>query len=172
MLPGEQKKKIGILGIGNLLFGDEGVGIHLVRYLEERWMLPPGVELFDGGTAGLFLSTFIETCRVLIVVDALAIEEPPGTVRVYQNDEVRAGLLQTNLSPHQVGFLETIELCRLQDREPEQLVVIGVCPERIEVGLELSATIREVLPLLADEVGRQLARFGVAVETREKEFDA
>ncbi len=160
------------MGVGNLLLGDEGVGIHLIRYLEQHFVMPAEVELYDGGTAGLYLSTFVETCRALIVVDALAIAAQPGTIRVYYDDEVKPGLLQTNLSPHQVGFLETIELCRLQDREPEKLVVVGICPEQIEAGVELSATIRAVLPLLADEVINQLLRLGVTVTPRQEVLDA
>lgn len=172
MTDSQYGEKIGILGVGNLLLSDEGVGVHLVRYLEQHYRLPSEVELYDGGTAGLYLSTFVETCRILIVVDALAIAAPPGTIRIYYDDEVKAGLLQTNLSPHQVGFLETIELCRLQDREPEQLVVIGMCPADINPGVELSTEIREKLPLLAVEVVKQLSRFGVSVVPREEIADA
>ena len=172
MSDSEQRGKIGILGVGNLLLGDEGVGVHLVRYLEKHYRMPPEVELYDGGTAGLYLSTFVETCRVLIVVDALAIEAPPGTIRIYYDDEVKAGLLQTHLSPHQVGFLETIELCRLQGRVPERFVVIGVCPAQLDAGVELSAEIREVLPLVVAEVMNQLSHFGITVVPREEGVDA
>lgn len=172
MSDSEYGKKIGILGVGNLLLSDEGVGVHLVRYLEQHYSMPAEVELYDGGTAGLYLSTFVETCRVLIVVDALAIAARPGTIRIYYDDEVKAGLLQTHLSPHQMGFLETIELCRLQDREPEQLVVIGICPADINAGVELSTEIRETLPLLAAEVIKQLSRFGVTVVPQEEISDA
>lgn len=169
---GQHPDKIGVLGVGNLLLRDEGVGVHVIRYLEQHYIMPPEVELYDGGTAGLYLSTFVETCRALIVVDALAIEAPPGTIRIYYDDEVKAGLLPAHLSPHQVGFLETIDLCRLQDREPEQLVVIGICPEQVDAGLELSGAIRDSLPLLAHEVINQLLRFGVAVAPRQEVFDA
>jgi len=168
----QKREKIGVLGVGNLLLSDEGVGVHLIRYLEQHYIMPAEVELYDGGTAGLYLSTFVETCRVLIVVVALAIVAQPGTIRIYYDDEVKAGLLQTNLSPHQVGFLETIELCRLQDREPEQLVVIGICPANIDAGVELSTEIREMLPLLAAEVMKQLSRFGITVAPREEVSDA
>ncbi len=173
MMPdSEYGKKIGILGVGNLLLSDEGVGVHLVRYLEQHYIMPAEVELYDGGTAGLYLSGFVETCRVLIVVDALAIKAQPGTIRIYYDDEVKSSLLQTHLSPHQMGFLETVELCRLQGREPEQLVVIGVCPAQIDAGVELSDEIREVLPLLAGEVLNQLSRLGITVAPREEAFDA
>lgn len=172
MFHGEQREKIGVMGVGNLLLSDEGVGVHLVRYLEQHYSMPAEVELYDGGTAGLYLSTFVETCRVLIVVDALAIAAQPGTIRIFYDDEVKAGLLQTHLSPHQVGFLETIELCRLQDREPEQMVVIGICPADINAGVELSTEIRETLPLLAAEVIKQLSRFGVTVVPRDEISDA
>ncbi|MBW1646217.1 MAG: HyaD/HybD family hydrogenase maturation endopeptidase [Deltaproteobacteria bacterium] len=161
-----QDSKIGILGIGNLLMGDEGVGIHLLRYLEKNFILPPEVELHDGGTAGLMLASFVESCRILLVVDALDIAAPPGTIRVFHHEEVRAGQLPTSLSPHQLGFLETIELCRLRDRAPDQVVVIGICPARVEPGIELSAAIRQQLPSLAAAVGRQLAAFGLRLKPR------
>jgi hydrogenase maturation protease len=165
----DERKHIGVLGVGNLLLMDEGVGIHLVRYLEEHYDLPPGVALHDGGTAGIMLTSFIESCRVLLAVDALAIDAPPGTVREYRNGEVHAGLLATGLSPHQVGFLEALAICRLQDRAPEQLVVIGVCPAVVAAGVELSPAIAALLPVLADRVIVRLAEFGAAAVRRSME---
>ncbi|MBN2232954.1 MAG: HyaD/HybD family hydrogenase maturation endopeptidase [Deltaproteobacteria bacterium] len=165
----DERKHIGVLGVGNLLLMDEGLGIHLVRYLEAHFDLPPEVVLQDGGTAGIMLIPFIESCRVLLVVDALAIDAPPGTVREYCDGEVHAGLLATGLSPHQLGFLEALEICRLQDRAPERLVVIGVCPAVVGAGVELSPTIGVLLPALADRVAVRLVEFGVAVVRRSME---
>lgn len=136
-------KKIGVLGIGNLLLGDEGFGVHVIRYLENHWLFPEQVLLLDGGTAGIYMAPFLEEVDRLLVVDVVAGGGPPGAICLFSGDELRGANVQLRMSPHQLGLLEVLEICRLRDRAPAEVQFIGVVPAAIETGMELSALVSD-----------------------------
>jgi hydrogenase maturation protease len=136
-------KKIGVLGIGNLLLGDEGFGVHVIRYLENHWLFPEQVHLLDGGTAGIYMAPFLEDVDRLIVVDVVADDGPPGTICLFSGEDLRGANVQLRMSPHQLGLLEVLEICRLRDQAPAEIQFIGVVPAAIETGMELSALLSD-----------------------------
>ena len=146
-----------VLGLGNLLLGDEGVGIHVVRKLEEL-ELPLDVELVDGGTASFDLLPVLQRADRVIVVDAACAGGPPGSVYRFRLEPQTApleGEAPTVLSLHQLSFQEVLQAARLLAIDPE-IVVIGVEPKRIEPSLDLSPEVKEALPQVIAAVQAEL----------------
>lgn len=155
------RKKIGVLGIGNLLLGDEGFGVHMIRYLEKHWLFPDEVQLMDGGTAGIYMAPFLEDVDRLIVVDVVAGDGPPGTVCLFDGEDLRGANAQLRMSPHQLGLLEVLEICRLRELAPAKVQFIGVVPGRIETGMELSAMLSGRVAEVAGMILNTLEEEGV-----------
>jgi len=153
---GQDRKTIGILGVGNLLLSDEGFGVHFIRHLEEHYHFGDDVVMLDGGTAGIMTAPFMEASRFLFVIDTVALDAEPGSIHLFSRDEIRAGNLQSRLSPHQVGLMEVLELCRLTGKAPEQTEFITVVPQSLATGIGLSAClqgkIEEVAVLLQHRI--------------------
>jgi len=145
-------KKIGILGIGNLLMHDEGFGVHFIEHLDKHYVIPDHVSTLDGGTAGIMLSPFIEDVDFLYVIDTVAIKGEPGSIHCFTDDDVRAGNIHARMSPHQVGLLDILELCKLRENAPEKTEMITVVPKELDlfIGLTpaLAPKIAEVMNVL------------------------
>ena len=139
-----------ILGIGNNLLTDEGVGVHVVRYLEERHGDEPGVTYLDGGTLSFTLAEPIATHDNLIVVDAARFGEPAGTVRCFEGDEMDRYLTGNRASVHEVGLMDLFDISRLAGTFPENRALIGVEPESLEWGEHPSATVAPAVARVAE----------------------
>jgi hydrogenase maturation protease len=145
--------KVVVLGIGNLILRDEGVGVHAVRELEKR-DLPAHVEVIDGGTSLMELLPVIQDAERIIVIDALRGGGAPGTVyRVTPNDLMAE--TERTLSLHQVGLLEVLGMVRQLGGEPHA-VIIGVEPHEISWGMELTPEVQAKLPRVIDAVFEEL----------------
>ncbi len=144
------KRKI-ILGIGNLLNRDEGVGIHAVRALQASHPLDADWELVDGGTLGLNLLPLVEEASHLIVLDAIDARRAPGTLIELSRDQVPL-FSAIKMSQHQLLFQEVLALAHVRGRLPEHLVVLGIQPADLEVGVELSSQVAQTLPQLIKRV--------------------
>ncbi|TVT76648.1 MAG: HyaD/HybD family hydrogenase maturation endopeptidase [Denitromonas halophila] len=121
-----------ILGIGNLLWADEGFGVRCVEALNAAWALPANVTVLDGGTQGLYLLPFVTEARHLLVFDAVDYGLPPGTMKRVEGDEVPQFLGAKKMSLHQTGFQEVLASARMLDQFPESLLLIGVQPVELE----------------------------------------
>jgi hydrogenase maturation protease len=146
-------KKILILGIGNLLLRDEGVGVHAVRELEGR-KLPSHVEVIDGGTSLMELLPIIQEAERIIVIDALRGGGEPGTIYRITPDDLMAET-ERPLSLHQVGLLEVLGMARQLGGDP-QVVIIGVEPHEISWGMELTPEVEAKLPKVVEAVLEEL----------------
>jgi hydrogenase maturation protease len=162
----KNNKKIGILGIGNLIVGDEGFGVHTVRYLEEHYEFPEEVLLRDGGTAGIYMSPFLEECDPVLVIDVVDIDAEPGSMHYYSSEDVKAGKISTRMSPHQLGLLEILEICKLRDAAPETLEFYCVVPKKLDTSTELSDVVAPRVKEISDIVLKRLAELGVEVTAR------
>lgn len=145
-------KRTIILGLGNLLLGDEGVGVHVIRRLQEV-ELPEGVELVDGGTAGFELLPFLKEAERVIIVDAARGGGKPGSVYRLRPEEL--GSATPELSLHQISLREVLQAAELLGIKPE-VVIIGVEPERIAPGIGLSPAVEAALPRAIDLVLKEL----------------
>ena len=142
-----------ILGIGNLLLKDEGVGVHVIREMS-KMDLPDGVELVDGGTSALDLLSYIEEAEKLIIVDAFKGGQKPGTIyRCTPEDLVAKGERPTSL--HDVGPIETIRMAKRLGYHPAT-VIIGVEPEAIDWGMDLSPQIKERMTQIVHAVLKEV----------------
>lgn len=145
-----------ILGVGNLLLTDDGVGIHAIQKLQADYDLPAGVQVVDGGTCGLDLLQFLEGVDHLIILDAAKLGKTPGSIVRMEGDQVPA-YLALKTSPHEIGLPELLFTARLTDIYPERVVIFGVQPENIETHLGLTpavaARLEELVELAAFEAG-------------------
>ena len=121
-----------IMGIGNVLWADEGFGVRCVEHLADNWTLPDGITLLDGGTQGLYLLPFLEEAETLIVFDAIDYGLEPGTLKVIEGDEVPRFMGAKKMSLHQTGFQDVIATAQLMGYCPDNLLLIGCQPEELE----------------------------------------
>lgn len=148
-----------ILGIGNVLLTDEGIGVRAVNELERRYSYSDDVELLDGGTAGIELLRHISNRDCLIIIDAMLQDQPPGTMMRVEGEEVPA-VFRTRISPHQLGLSDLLAAAMLTDELPKKLVLFGVEPESIDTGLELTDTVEASLDKLLEAVITELRAGG------------
>jgi len=153
----EPNKRIGILGLGNLLLSDEGFGVHFINYLNDNYQVPDHVDVLDGGTAGIMMAPFIEDVDILYVIDTVALQAEPGTIRHYTDKDVQAGNLQARMSPHQVGLLDILDLCRIRETAPELTEMITVVPEDLRTCIGLSPKLEAKLAVVMDMLNQSLA---------------
>jgi hydrogenase maturation protease len=158
-----EQPRIMVLGIGNILFSDEGVGIRVVETLQERYSFPPHVSVKDGGTLGIHLLGTISNVDHLIVVDVIRNGGRPGSLYRLAGDEVPKRIL-SKTSLHDVDFLEALTLCQALDGVPET-VILGVEPADIQsVSIELTPLIQERVDSLIEMVLEDLEHLGVTPE--------
>ena len=155
-----------VLGIGNLIMSDDGIGVRVVQLLSELYRFPAGVSVVDGGTLGLDLLPKLEGVDRLLMVDAVEMGQPPGSLVRLSGDSVPVAL-ETRLSPHQVGLKDLLAVAMLQGFAPREIVLWGVQPERCQLGMELSATVAAQLFSVADRIVAELAGWDVEVRRRE-----
>ena len=139
-----------ILGIGNNLLTDEGVGVHVVRYLDEHHSGAAGVTFLDGGTLSFTLAEPIAEHDNLIVVDAARFGEPAGTVRCLEGDEMDRYLTGNRASVHEVGLMDLFDISRLSGTFPDNRALIGVEPESLDWGDYPSARVAPTIPRVAE----------------------
>lgn len=149
-----KRNKIMVLGLGNPLFQDEGLGIHMIAQLR-RDLINEQVELVDGGTDGLTLLNVVEDTDHLLVIDAVDGDDPPGTVRKLSGRDIPM-LVSGRISVHQLGFQETLALAALRGRLPQHLVLLGVQPQCLDWGTQLSPPVAKALPDLTVLIHEQL----------------
>jgi hydrogenase maturation protease len=158
-------KKILVIGMGNVLMQDEGIGVRAVEALEQRYRIPAGVEVVDGGTTGMELFEPMREADILLIADAVNTGAPYGTLVRIANDEIPA-FFQTKLSNHQLGVSDLLALLKLKGEMPEQVIIIGMVPHSLEnrLGLtpEAEKGLQEMLRMLVEE----LAILGIELEPR------
>jgi len=150
------EERILIVGLGNLLLGDEGVGIHAVRELEER-ALPPQVDVVDGGTAGLNLLDLMQGYERVIILDAVEAGEEPGTILRFTPQDVTSEAQALPLSLHQIEVLKVLELATYLGRPLPPIVIYGIQPHVTHWSTQLSPALRAGLPKLVDAVLKETA---------------
>ena len=143
-----------ILGVGNILLQDEGVGVRVIEVMQ-RMKVPSNVELVDGGTAGLDLLDVVANRRKVIVIDAVQADNKPGTVLQFGADDFMPQGVAT-ISLHQVGLLETLMMAKHLGCPPRQVVIFGIEPKEMGYGLELSAEVVAVVPKVIELVFAEL----------------
>ncbi|UCE88393.1 MAG: HyaD/HybD family hydrogenase maturation endopeptidase [Pseudomonadota bacterium] len=155
-----------VLGLGNILLQDEGVGVHVVRKLQREYRFPPGVELLDGGTAGMALYDDLIDRSHIIVIDAVNAGKPPGTLLSLTTEQVPS-FFRNKVSPHQMALADILAALDIMGKKPADISVFGVQPKDLELGLELSETLQSCVDPLVGQVMARLQELGYAPERSE-----
>lgn len=160
---GGAPRRVVILGIGNTILSDEGAGVHAAAALRDGYALPPGVEVIDGGTAGMELLDALAGVDLLLVFDAVKARRAPGSVVCLTGREVPV-FFRSKLSPHQVSICDVLASLEFAGEAPGDLVLVGVEPESLELGLEMTSTVAARLPEMVALAVGELRRRGVALQ--------
>lgn len=156
-----------ILGIGNVLWADEGFGVRCVELLHERFQFAPSVGVMDGGTQGLFLLPWVRSANRLLILDAIDFNLKPGTLRLITGDDVPSYMGVKKVSMHQAGFQEVLCSAQLSGEFPDEIALIGVQPELLnDYGGSLTATVKAQLEPSIDLALKVLSDWGVEVRER------
>jgi hydrogenase maturation protease len=158
----ESRAPIRILGIGNILMGDDGLGPYVIQMLMSRFDFPDHVELVDGGTPGLDFLPYISHARSVIVLDTVSSKGNPGEIKIYRDREIIGSAPPPRMSPHQPGLRESLMATELTDASPQEMVLIGVVPETVEQGTTLSPPVQSAVQNVIDTVLEELDRLDAA----------
>lgn len=150
-----------VLGLGNILLMDEGLGVRAMEAFEAAYDVPDGVSVVDGGTCGMDMLDLIASHEHLIAVDAVKTGAPATTRVTLRGDEVPA-YFRGKLSPHQLGLSDLLASLRLQGEEPKSVTLIGCVPLALGTGLMLSAEIEAVIPDMVARIVEELTRLGAS----------
>ncbi len=156
-----------VLGIGNIILSDEAAGVRAVEALERGWILPENVLAIDGGTSGMEMIEDLSNLDLLIVLDVVKTGAAPGTLVRISGDEIPV-FFRSKLSPHQIALPDVLASLELLDTMPKEIVVLGVEFISLELGLEMTPTIAEKVPVLAAMAAEELAARGYAVAPMKK----
>ncbi|WP_458413773.1 HyaD/HybD family hydrogenase maturation endopeptidase [Schinkia sp. CFF1] len=154
-LKNKQTNKITILGIGNTLYSDEGVGIHVLPLLRKAFANFENVEIIEGATDGMRLLGPVEEAEYLLIIDAINAGKEGGTIITIRNDDIPQ-YFGVKMSIHQLGFQEVLFASRIRNKLPIEMVMIGVQPESLALGVELTQTVQDALPNLVHSVEEQV----------------
>jgi len=158
--------KTTLIGLGNILMRDEGIGVHAVKAVQERFLVPPELEIVDGGTAGLNLLPFLEGRDRVLFVDAVDFGQEPGFMGELANDAIPALFGKDKASLHHVCLAEVLALARLLEILPQEICLIGIQPQSMEPGLELTALLQEKLEILIIHISAKLREWGIQLVPR------
>lgn len=134
-----ETRRIGVLGIGNVLMGDDGVGPYTMKMLEARYKFPKQVELQDVGTPGLGITSVFSEYDAVILIDAVNAKLKSGEVKLYRKNELVLVPLKQRVSPHDPALVEALLFAELSGKCPKEVLLVGVVPETCELNCGLSA---------------------------------
>ncbi|MBI4690298.1 MAG: HyaD/HybD family hydrogenase maturation endopeptidase [Nitrospirae bacterium] len=163
-------EKILILGLGNILLKDEGVGVHAVEALKEGYDFPENVRLIDGGTMGLDLLPFIEGKDKVLIIDAADFKEKAGTIKSIEGNNIPA-FLNTKFSVHQIGLPDMLFAAKLMGITPTEMCLIGMQPQEIDTGLEMSRTMKNNFPALMSAIINKVGEWGIEIKCKKSVSD-
>lgn len=155
-----------VLGLGNILLRDEGVGVRVIERLLEQYNLPRGVQAIDGGTLGMALLPYLEEATRLVLVDAVQADQAPGKLLRLVGDDIAEFLQGPRTSSHQTSLHSLITAAMLQGYLPDEVILWGVQIESMGVDLALSTPVAAQVDALVDNLLAELARWGITPQPR------
>lgn len=160
---------IGVIGLGNVLMGDDAFGPYAIQVLEAEYEFPERVRLMDLGTPSLDLATYIEDLEVLIILDSVGTSgAQPGTLRTYRREELLSRPLEPRTNAHEPGLKEALLVSEFRGRGPREVLFVGVVPERTSTSVGLSESVSASVPRAVEEVLRELQRQGASAQRRRR----
>lgn len=162
--------RILVLGVGNILLSDEGIGVRVIEALEQRYVMPEGVEVLDGGTAGMELLEAMANRTHLIIVDAIVSRKSePGALLILRDEEVPV-LFNNKISPHQLGLSDVLSALRFTGEFPDKITLVGGIPHSLEPKIGLTPTVEASLEPAVQAVLAALHESGVTPALRESAY--
>jgi hydrogenase maturation protease len=156
----DESKPIRIIGVGNVLCTDDGLGPYAIKALEAEFEFPEDVAVLDVGTPGLDFTPYLANARMVIVLDTVKGDEPPGSLRLLRDGEIVAKPPPSRMSPHEPGLREALMATELAEMSPQEILLIGVIPESTEQGTKLTDAVRSAIPAVLETVVEELERLG------------
>ncbi|OFC71556.1 HyaD/HybD family hydrogenase maturation endopeptidase [Alteromonas confluentis] len=161
-------KKVLILGIGNVLWADEGFGVRCIEALNQDYVFEGDVKLMDGGTQGIYLVQHVQEADVLVVFDAIDYGLAPGTLKVVYNDDVPKFMGAKKMSLHQTGFQEVLAMAEFTGNYPSALLLVGCQPEELEdFGGSLRDVVKAQIEPAIDTALNYLTDFGITAQKQQ-----
>lgn len=163
-----KKAEFGIIGIGNVLLGDDALGPYAISLLQSRWEWPEDVELIDAGTPGPELALLMQPFKCVIVIDAVDTGASPGALSRLNRGQVISAPVSPGRTPHDPGLTAALLQLELMESGPDEIILLGMTVDRTRLEIGLSHSVRSALPKLLDMVIRELESHGIFPKKREK----
>lgn len=151
---------IAILGLGNILLRDEGIGVHTVNKLKEDWDFSPKIDIIDGGTLGLDLLAYFEKYPRILIIDAADFGKEPGYIEVLDSVKISKSFTR-KLSVHNIGLADILSACELMGVKLGEIKIIGIQPYATDFGIQMSDKINAKMPELINLAVKNLQTWGV-----------
>ena len=161
-----QLKRIGVLSVGNVLMGDDGVGPYILKILESRYEFPPNVVLDDLGTPGLGITSFFSDYDAVILIDAVRASGRAGDLKLYRKDQLVQIQIQPRISPHDPALVEALLFAELSGTCPSDVLLVGIVPETCELGCAMSPAMSEAIEPAVTAIMVELYRFHIVPKLR------
>ena len=155
-----EMKPIRVLGVGNVLCTDDGLGPYTIKVLEAEYEFPEGVEVIDVGTPGLDFTPYLAGAKAAIVLDTVSGDQPAGTLRLLRNQEVVATPPPSRMTPHEPGLREALMATEFAGSSPEEILLVGVVPETTEGGTRLTDAVEAAVAEVVATVVQELEQLG------------
>lgn len=159
--------RIVLIGIGNILLRDEGVGVHVINAIKKRYTFSPGVEIVDGGTMGLDLLPLIEGRDKVLIVDAVDFKKEPGYIGVLERDDIPS-VLDSKLSVHHINLSDVLFALKIMESMPEEICLIGIQPKSLDVGVGLTDEINVNIDILIERILERLKVWGIKIQANQE----
>jgi hydrogenase maturation protease len=159
-------RNICILGLGNILMRDEGVGVHIANTLHQKYTFQPQITIIDGGTTGNDLLPYFEQHDTILIIDAVEFDEEPGFIGLIENEDILTQL-NTKLSLHHLGLSDVLSTMKLIGIKPNQISLVGIQPAIMKVGMELSDLISKKMPEFESKILSLLNNWGIQFVKKE-----
>ncbi|MGV8074443.1 MAG: hydrogenase maturation protease [Syntrophobacteraceae bacterium] len=160
------EKRIGIIGLGNVLMSDDAFGPYVIQVLDAGYVFPGNVVLLDLGTPSLDLFGYLEDLDFAIIIDCVSSKGRTGELHLYDRKEILKNPIHQRTNPHEPGLKEALLLGDFYDRGPKRVLLVGVIPESTSTNVGLTAPVMEAVPQAVGAVLGELEKVGVEVQPR------
>lgn len=152
---------ITILGLGNILMQDEGIGVHIANLLNNNYTFTPPVKIIDGGTTGTDLLPYFENSNKILIIDAANFDEKPGHIDIIYDDDILT-MLTSKISLHHLGLSDVLSMIKLLDINPDVICLVGIQPYHMELSLDVSVELKKDYGQILDSVWSVLGTWNVS----------
>jgi len=153
-------QRITVLGLGNILMQDEGIGVYIANLLKINYKFEPPIQIIDGGTTGTDLLPYFENSDNVLIIDAVNFEKYPGYIKTIKNDEILV-TLTAKISMHHLGLSDVLSVTKLLNIEPSEIYLVGIQPASLELGLEVSDEIKNLSEKILEIILTVLQTWGI-----------